>query len=106
VDADAARRLALDLPEVVEQDHHGRPSFRVAGKILATLWTSEALNVMAEPGVIEAAVAEHPAVCSKVFWGARLTAVQVALPHAEPEQVEDLLYAAWRRRAPRRLLAD
>ena len=32
-----ARQLALDLPEAVEQDHHGRPSFRVAGKIFATL---------------------------------------------------------------------
>jgi len=35
------RQLALALPEVVEQDHHGRPSFRVAGRILATLWDHE-----------------------------------------------------------------
>ena len=33
-----ARRLALALPDTVEQDHHGRPSFRVAGKIIATIW--------------------------------------------------------------------
>ena len=32
-----ARRLALALPEAVEQDHHGRPAFRVGGKIFATL---------------------------------------------------------------------
>ena len=36
--SEEARRLALALPEAVEQDHHGRPSFRVAGKIFATLW--------------------------------------------------------------------
>lgn len=31
------RRLALALPEAVEMDHHGVPSFRVAGKIFCTL---------------------------------------------------------------------
>jgi hypothetical protein len=32
-----ARSLALTLPEAIECEHHGRPSFRVAGKIFATL---------------------------------------------------------------------
>ncbi|HEV3460901.1 MAG TPA: MmcQ/YjbR family DNA-binding protein [Candidatus Dormibacteraeota bacterium] len=34
------RRIALWLPEATEQDHHGRPSFRVRGKIFATLWAA------------------------------------------------------------------
>ena len=38
VSTQQARSLALGLPETIEQDHHGRPSFRVAGKIFATLW--------------------------------------------------------------------
>ncbi len=29
--------MALALPESVEQDHHGMPSFRVRGRIFATL---------------------------------------------------------------------
>jgi hypothetical protein len=37
VSVDEARSLALVLPEAIEQDHHGRPSFRVGGKIFATL---------------------------------------------------------------------
>jgi hypothetical protein len=37
VSTDDARFLALSLPEAVELDHHGRPSFRVGGKIFATL---------------------------------------------------------------------
>lgn len=46
------RRLALALPEVVEQDHHGRPSFRVAGRIFATLWDEGHMNVMLDqPGI-------------------------------------------------------
>jgi hypothetical protein len=34
---DDPRALALALPGAVEQDHHGSPSFRVGGKIFATL---------------------------------------------------------------------
>ena len=104
--ADEARALALALPEAGEADHHGRPSFRIGGRIFATLWTPEALNVMAGPDRIAAAVEEAPGTCSEVFWGRRLTAVRVALPAADPGLVEDLLAEAWARRAPRRLLAD
>src|ERR1700692_3043981 len=37
IGADDIRRLALALPEAVEADHHGLPSFRVVGKIFCTL---------------------------------------------------------------------
>ena len=56
VTAEQARRLALALPEAVEQDHHGRPSFRVGGKIFATLWDEEHMNVMLDEGGILTAV--------------------------------------------------
>jgi hypothetical protein len=36
VAVDRVRELALQLPEATEQDHHGRPSFRV-GRIFATI---------------------------------------------------------------------
>ena len=104
--AQAVRRLALGLPEAVERDHHGRPSFRVGDKIFATLWTPDALNVMADEELILAAVARSPDSCSKVMWGKRLAAVQFDLCGADPEHVEELLYAAWSRRAPRHLLAS
>jgi hypothetical protein len=38
VDLETARQIALALPGVVEQDHHGRPSFRANDRIFATLW--------------------------------------------------------------------
>jgi hypothetical protein len=102
--AEEARTLALSMAEAVELDHHGRPSFRVAGRIYATLWTPTALNVMASEARIVAAAAERPDVCAEVWWGKRLAAVRVDLPHAEAELVEELLADAWSRRAPRRLL--
>ncbi len=63
-----ARELALALPEAIEQDHHGRPSFRVADKIFATLWDAEHMNVMLDEPGIRTAVQAHPDCCSEVFW--------------------------------------
>jgi hypothetical protein len=104
MDVAEVRRLALDLPDAVEADHHGRPSFRVAGRIFATLPDADAANVMAPEDVILAAVDEAPASYSTVFWGKRLSAVRVELATADPARVEALLFAAWSRRAPRRLV--
>jgi len=46
--AEDGRRLALALPNTVVQDHDGHPSFRVAGKIFATLWDERTINVMVD----------------------------------------------------------
>lgn len=62
-----ARRLALALPEAVEQDHHGKPSFRVAGKIFATLWGENQMNVMLDEAGILTAVQAMPAACSELW---------------------------------------
>jgi hypothetical protein len=43
-----ARKIALALPEATEQDHHGALSFRVRGKIFATVPDSEHLRVMVD----------------------------------------------------------
>jgi len=97
-----ARRIALSLPDAVEQDHHGRPSFRVAGKIFATLWDEEHMNVMLdEPGILTA-VEAHPAICAEVWWGKRLAAVRIDLGAADEDLLADLLGDAWERRAPAR----
>lgn len=101
--ADDARRVALSLPETVEQDHHGRPSFRVAGKIFATLWDERHMNVMLdEPGILTA-VEAHPVICAELMWGKRLAAVRVDLDAANEKLLADLLADAWERRAPVRL---
>jgi hypothetical protein len=102
VSSDEARRLALALPGAVEADHHGRPSFRVAGKIFATLRDDNHLNVMLdEPGILTA-VEAAPDTCAELWWGKRLSVVQVALDRADAELVRDLLTDAWERRAPAR----
>ena len=101
--ADEARELALALPEATEQDHHGRPSFRVAGKIFATLWDSGHMNVMIDEPGIRTAVQARPEVCAEVWWGKRLAAVQVDLARVDAVLLSELLADAWEGKAPARL---
>jgi hypothetical protein len=93
--ADDARRLALALPGATEQDHHGRPSFRVKGRIFATLWDERHMNVMVdEPGILTA-VETTPDVCQEVWWGKRRAAVRVDLERATGTLLAELLADAW-----------
>jgi hypothetical protein len=64
ISTEEARRLALELPDAVEQDHHGRPSFRVSGRIFATLWDEHHMNVMVDEGGILTAIQDRPAVAT------------------------------------------
>jgi hypothetical protein len=106
VSRDEARELALALPEAVEQDHHGRPSFRVGGKIFATQWDAAHMNVMLDEGGILTAIHSRPEACEEVWWGKRLAAVRVDLRHVDSQTLASLLVDAWEGKAPRRLLRD
>jgi len=104
VSLEHARRLALALPEAVELDHHGRPSFRVGGKIFATQWDDEHMNVKLDEDGILTAAHDEPETCEPIRWGKRLAAVRVDLRRVAPEMLTDLLRDAWETKAPRRLL--
>lgn len=100
-----AREIALSLPDAVEADHFGNPSFRVYDRIFATVPDALHLNVMIDPFDVEAAVRLAPTACAELWWGKEVRGVRVELRHASRRLVGDLLEAAWRRRAPKRLLA-
>jgi hypothetical protein len=104
VSREETRRLALALPEAVEQDHHGRPSYRVDGRIFATQWDEEHLNVMLDEGGILTAVQGDPETFEEVWWGKRRAAVRVDLRRVNAEKLRDLLTDAWESKAPKRLL--
>ena len=105
VSLEQARSLALALAEAVEQDHHGRPSFRVANKIFATLWDEDHMNVMLDEGGIRTAIHSDPQTFEEVWWGKKLAAVRVDLRRVEAATLRELLEEAWEVRAPMRLLA-
>jgi hypothetical protein len=100
-----ARRIALALPEAVEQDHHGRASFRVRGKIFATVPDERHLNIFVDLEELPGLIAEWPDACAELRWGKSLRGAQVDLDHADATIVAELLTDAWRRKAPASLRA-
>jgi hypothetical protein len=92
------------MPEAIEQDHWGNPSFRIRGRIFATAPDDSHLNVMIDPFDVDAAVRAEPESCEELWWGKQLSGVRVSLRQAPPALVKALVEAAWRRKAPKRLL--
>lgn len=98
-----ARRLALSFPEASEDDHHGMPSFRVRGKIFATVPDDQHVRVMLEADFARA-VASGELAFEELWWGKQLAGVTVTLAKADADRLVQLLEQAWRRRAPRTLV--
>ena len=104
--ADDFRRLALALPETVEQSHMGHPDFRVGGKIFATL------SAAGDRGMVKLTVDQQEVLCASepaLFapvpggWG-RHGSTHVILPAADEAAVRSALAMAWRNTAPAKLL--
>jgi hypothetical protein len=102
MDVEQARRLALALPEATEQPHFEVSSFRVRGKIFATVPPAGAtLRIFVDEATTRALVAQDPAVHAELWWGKRLSGVEVRLAGADPGEVAELLEEAYRRKAPK-----
>lgn len=101
------RRIALSLPEAVGSSHFGHADFRVGGKIFATLGLAkEGYGVLLlTPDEQAGMVEDAPEIFSPVpgGWG-RQGSTRVLLAKVPPDVLEAALRAAWRRRAPKRLL--
>jgi len=94
------RGWALSLPESTELPHHDIGSFRVRGKIFATVPDDEHVRIMVDEHEVLAAAAAHPGVCHPVSWGERVSCVAVEIGTAPAELIRDLLTEAWLRKAP------
>ncbi|WP_437937774.1 MmcQ/YjbR family DNA-binding protein [Sorangium sp. So ce341] len=106
VSSDELRKLALSLPEAEEQDHFGKPSFRVRGKIFATHWVAQEqavlkLSLEEQDSLVQA----QPDVFSVTPWGHQGW-TRVELRRVDPALLEELLVGAFRRVAPKRLVAQ
>ena len=97
-----ARAIALSLPDAVEAPHFDYASFRVGGKIFATMPPDDAhLHVFVGEEQRETALALHPGFIGKLFWGQKACGLRIALGKASPSVVEALLRQAWAQRARR-----
>ena len=98
------RQLALSLPQTTEEPHFRAASFRVRGKIFATLQPEgEYLHVFVDDEQRERALAEHPDSCETLLWGKRIAGLRVLLPASQPRALKTLLVQAWSRKAPKSL---
>jgi len=98
----AARRFALSLAETTEEPHFHFASFRVRGKIYATVPPGEThLHVFVDEPDRERYLAMFPDAYEPLLWGKKVMGLRVTLAAAREPDVRDLLAAAWRRRAPK-----
>ena len=100
------RRFALSLPEVTEEPHFHYSSFRIRGKIFATVPPEgDHLHLFVSAGDRELALAAAPEFLETLLWGKRAVGLRVSLAKAKPKMVNELLAQAWSFKAPKSLLA-
>jgi hypothetical protein len=106
VSAATVRRLALSLPEAREAPHRDMTSYRVAGKIFATVPAEGGrVHVFLPEDEAVSYVAEYPGAVEDLVWGARRRGCRIVLARATTSLVRELLTASWRGRASKKLLA-
>ena len=102
--ADDVRRIALALPEAAESPHFDMASFRVRGKIFATLPADgRHVHVFVGEEVRAQALAMHGEAVEKLPWGAKVVGLRVELARIDAAALASLLREAWRARAPKGL---
>lgn len=100
------RALALSLPEAEERLTWGHPTFRVRDKMFATLAEDgEQASIKATLEAQAALVASDPDTFSVPAYVGRHGWVRVRLRTVDQDELAELLAEAWRRTAPKRLVA-
>ena len=106
ITAETARRLLLALPGVEEGPCYGTPGFRVRGKFLARLRDEETvLVVKCGDDERDYRMQSDPATFFTTDHYRGYPTVLVRLTSVDPADLQDLLEEAWRRSAPKRLIA-
>jgi len=94
--AEAVRKFALSLPDATEEPHFHFTSFRIGGKIFATMPPGDVLlHVFVPEEERQLAVQSHPDTCEVLHWGKRVIGLKIELGMAEESFVLDLLQAAY-----------
>jgi hypothetical protein len=102
-----ARAFALALPGASEEPHFDMSSFRVKGKIFATVPPGEEfLHVFVAEAEAATYVAEDPVAFAPLLWGQQARGIRINLAVVDDARLEELIEESWRRKAPKRLLAE
>jgi hypothetical protein len=96
----------MSLPEVTEEPHFDRTSFRVRGKIFLTARSPEPhVHVFVPEQQRGLALAMYPDHVAKLFWGEKVVGLRIALSGVPVSVFKDLIRCAWESRAPKTLVA-
>jgi hypothetical protein len=103
---DDLRALLLSLPETEERETWGHPTFRVRDKMFAAMSPDgRSASMKATLDVQAELVAAEPAIYSVAAYVGRYGWVELVVEGADPAELRDLAVQAWRRTAPKRLVA-
>jgi hypothetical protein len=106
VTRDEFRRAALALPEAVEQETWGHPTFRVRGKMFATMSADDAVaTVKASKEAQAALVGSEPETFSIPAYVGQHGWIAIRLDRVDAEEAAELLDDGWRATAPKRVVA-
>lgn len=108
VSEDEVRTTALSLPEANEKSSYGMPGFRVRTKGFARLHEQPGVLMLwcADLSEKEALIASDPETFFTTPHYDGYSSVLVRLERIDSDELLDLLTAAWRSRAPNRLLDE
>ena len=103
---DTVRELARELPEVEESTHYGTPSLKVRGKMFVRL-KEDGDTIVLRTDAFERAhlVSSEPEVFFFTDHYREYPLVLVKLSKVGRAQIRELLEGAWRRVAPKKLIA-
>jgi len=97
------RRCAMSWPEATEQPHFQFTSFRVRGKIFATVPPGQdRLHLFVGDRVREQALAMHPQWAHKLLWKSKVVGLRIDLAMAAPAVVKQLIGKRGPTRHPKR----
>jgi hypothetical protein len=100
------QRLCMALPEVEERETWGDATFRVRGKIFAiSSPDGDTASIKASLDDQSGLVAMDPDTFAVAAYTGKYGWVRVRLAGIPPELADRLIKNAWRRTAPKRLLA-
>ncbi|WP_328349446.1 MmcQ/YjbR family DNA-binding protein [Streptomyces sp. NBC_00445] len=107
-EAEDVRTLALALPDTEERVTWNQPTFRVSGKIFAWITEDELCAGVKVDGKAERdeLVASAPETFFYTDHDSRYNVVQLRLNRIEVGELDELVRAAWRATAPKRLLKE
>ncbi len=103
---DQVREFALSLPEAVELETWGHPTFRVHDRIFASTSTDGRVAIIkASKADLAELMAADPDTYDPADYFGRFGWIRAQLASADPDEIRELVAEGWRRAAPKRLVA-